>query len=351
MQLNQTSLLAYLLGRSWLDGDAVISGDAVVRERRLRHTSFVVEQDGPGGLFVKQLHDPHPEALSSLVREVAFYRAVVAGRLPGLAPVVPRLVGWDEHERVLALTRFDGDSAQDRAVAGRPLTPDEATRTGDALARAHRVSAATAQSMAPEALGDPMPWAFHLARFLETGPRPIPGAGRDLLDVLRNHPLLVDWLAQLTAWWRPGTLIHGDLKWENVLLGRSGGDVRVCLIDWEMASVGDPVWDVATLLQAALLRTCLVRGTSSPLERHDMQRFHFVQRAFLGAWASAMGLADLGTERRRLLAFTAARLVYSAYEHAAVSPTIHPAIVAMVTTAWQMLGDERHAATLVGLDA
>jgi len=53
---------------------------------------------------------------------------------------------------------------------------------------------------------------------------------------------------------------------ENVMLAASGADPAtgdphgVRLIDWELVAAGDPAWDVATLLQAALVRTCLVQA-------------------------------------------------------------------------------------------
>ncbi|MCG8461619.1 MAG: hypothetical protein MI919_35505, partial [Holophagales bacterium] len=186
MRLDKQNLFTYLIGRSWLDTEALISGDAVVIERRLRHTSFVVEQQGGGGLFVKQLHDPHPEAAASLRREAGLYTSISEGRLPELGPLVPAFVGYDEHERVLALARFEGRSAQDRAVAGRPPTAVEASALGTALAALHRVSAEAARAATPGALGEDLPWAFHLDHAIAYSPSAVPGAGPAMLGVLRS---------------------------------------------------------------------------------------------------------------------------------------------------------------------
>ncbi|MEM7355867.1 MAG: phosphotransferase [Acidobacteriota bacterium] len=357
MRLNHFNLLPYLLGRSWLDATTVVAGDAVVIERRLRHTSFVVEQRSGDGVFVKQLHDPHPNAAASLRREAAFYRAVATGRLAQLAGFVPTFVGYDEHEHILALALVDGVSAQDRAVSGRPLNAVEAAALGTALAATHAVAAATARAAAPGALDETVPWAFHLAQFLAGSSQPLPGAGASFIGVLRSHPQLIDWLGQVAAWWRHGTLIHGDLKWENVLLPNAssaaeasnpGNQGRVRLIDWELAAVGDPAWDLATLVQAPLVRSALVLGQARALDRSDLTPHREALRALVGAWVTATRPHDPGQEYQRLLSYTAVRLVYSAYEHAAVSPQIHPAILAMVATAWQMLRDRHFADALLG---
>jgi aminoglycoside phosphotransferase (APT) family kinase protein len=42
------------------------------------------------------------------------------------------------------------------------------------------------------------------------------------------------------------TLVHGDVKLENILLGPDGG-VRA-IVDWELSTVGDPLSDLATLV-------------------------------------------------------------------------------------------------------
>lgn len=47
--------------------------------------------------------------------------------------------------------------------------------------------------------------------------------------------------------WRdaPPTVIHGDLRLQNVLVGRKG----LLLLDWEMAGLGDPAYEIADFLQ------------------------------------------------------------------------------------------------------
>lgn len=63
------------------------------------------------------------------------------------------------------------------------------------------------------------------------------------------HPLLRSVADRLTAAMPPQqatTLVHGDFKVGNVILG-AGGTVRAVL-DWELATLGDPVADLGWLL-------------------------------------------------------------------------------------------------------
>ena len=66
-------------------------------------------------------------------------------------------------------------------------------------------------------------------------------------------------LDRLRDEWRPTRLVHGDFKWSNVLVQQDGTGipVRVLLLDWEMAQLGDPAWDVGAALHAFITEAVL----------------------------------------------------------------------------------------------
>ena len=74
---------------------------------------------------------------------------------------------------------------------------------------------------------------------------------RDLLERTQTRPLpraveLADWLEQHRPEQRETTLVHGDFRLGNVLC--EPGPVRVsALLDWELATLGDPLADVGYL--------------------------------------------------------------------------------------------------------
>lgn len=64
--------------------------------------------------------------------------------------------------------------------------------------------------------------------------------------------------AAVAALRRPvaGCLVNHDLKWDNVVLGPAepSGTAEVVLLDWELAGLGDPAWDLGCLLAEHLVR-------------------------------------------------------------------------------------------------
>ena len=56
-------------------------------------------------------------------------------------------------------------------------------------------------------------------------------------------------------------------KWDNVLVRRDRDGLRLWLIDWELAAWGDPLWDLAAVLEG-LVTTSL----PSPMARRASPR-------------------------------------------------------------------------------
>lgn len=82
-----------------------------------------------------------------------------------------------------------------------------------------------------------------------TADYPATGAVADHIARLKADPLLTD-AAATVAGPVAGCLVNHDMKWDNVVT--SGG--RTVLLDWEMAGLGDPAWDLGCLLAEHLVR-------------------------------------------------------------------------------------------------
>ncbi len=59
---------------------------------------------------------------------------------------------------------------------------------------------------------------------------------------------VMDWLALNCPNDVPGVLIHNDFKFDNVVLAPDDLTRVICVLDWEMATVGDPLADLGTML-------------------------------------------------------------------------------------------------------
>lgn len=66
-------------------------------------------------------------------------------------------------------------------------------------------------------------------------------------DDLRDVEEMAEWIAANIPASQAPTMLHNDFKYDNVLMDRGLHGV-VCVLDWEMATIGDPMVDVGTSL-------------------------------------------------------------------------------------------------------
>jgi hypothetical protein len=185
-----------------------------------------------------------------------------------------------------------------------------------------------------------------LWRFGRIGP-----AISSLIQQQREFQTLLD---ALGADWRCDSLIHGDMKWDNVLVfpaENSGLDFRI--VDWEMADFGDAAWDVGAVLQSFLavwIQSMPIASGLPPEAYIDMaaqplEAMRPVLRAFWDAYAGTRGFGEVQQkcELERCMRFAAARLVWVTVEQRLYAPRLDPAAAALLQVSLNVLKDPPRA--------
>jgi aminoglycoside phosphotransferase (APT) family kinase protein len=141
------------------------------------------------------------------------------------------------------------------------------------------------------------------------------------------------------------------MKWDNCLVDGDAGNVRI--VDWELADIGDPSWDVGAVLQSYVSfwvlslpvgqttdSEALARGAQYPLE--NMQA---AIRAFWVSYCESRG-AGRGDAAllERTIRFAAARMVLTAYETMQFSPHLSAHARYLLQVSLNMLTRPRDAA-------
>jgi thiamine kinase-like enzyme len=72
------------------------------------------------------------------------------------------------------------------------------------------------------------------------------------LEQIALYPALLEAIAEAHKNWESKTLIHGDMKFENCLIQSFEDDYKIQLIDFEEVTMGNSLWDVAGIMQAAI---------------------------------------------------------------------------------------------------
>ncbi len=132
-----------------------------------------------------------------------------------------------------------------------------------------------------------------------------------LLREAAADPVLVAGLRSARALWRPLALVHADLKHDNVLAAPGPDGLAVTVLDWEMARIGDPAWDLAALTA----RLVVARGEGPPWPAEDVR----AAGRLVARYAEATGLGAGGLAHR-LVHYAAAVLLAMALQHGSTIP-------------------------------
>lgn len=332
------AVVDYLFKASLIEPDCVIDGSLFVIGTARRNRNLRVEFGEGRGYLIKQPYDPIDNARWTLGQEVAFYRLCQSD--PAFEPVtscIPRLVHVDPARSLFALELLSGHIApwdfytKHARSSGDALPWKAGAAIGEAVATVHSTFGGVSDSGDPRlaVFPDAMPWALSLDRPSIELLATISAANRTLLQIIQGSEDLDRHIGSLRSSWRTETLIHADLKSDNILLApaeESGDDgrVRARLLDWELVQWGDPAWDVGGILQDFLVYWILSfpplshSTTGEALERagRPIGPIQPAVRAFWQAYTSCSGLGPAGRPEFlvRAIRYAGARMTQTAYE-------------------------------------
>lgn len=309
-------LLKHLLERGLVSRRSAVDGAVVVVSDPAGAHFRVIDRRGPQ-LLVRSGGEAFEReaALGELVRDDP--------RFAALRPLFPRIVLIDRARELFVVETFAGanDAVEHHRLAGGPAEWFPA-RLGSWLAAWHRASTV----LSPRT---PVPQGVPPA-LMADGP------------LARSAPVVGQAIARVAAGWRPATFIHGDVDFEHVFVAPEPAR-RVQLVDWADARIGDPAWDIGTVIEsyyAWSLDPDLVSTVEGPVCRLGGVDLRRVLSAFWGAYAATAQFA--GAEARaallRAVGYAGARLVArvdamldTPARAAVATPTVQAA-VAMLTT-------------------
>jgi thiamine kinase-like enzyme len=359
--LNKNDLVHYLLERGLLDRRAVVDGDVMVVEGVRRHHNYSVIRGDGSGLFVKQMQPDQPYSAQTLQKEAACY--VMMEDDPALEPIhalMPRFRAYDPDRSILVVELIaNGLNLTEVHRRANAFPLDVARRVGELLARYHEVSSRELLPRANAAIFQGMPpWILSFHLMPRGSVQNLSAANGQFMTILQSYPDFGVALDRVRAGWRRNALVHGDMKFDNVVVCPTGDTMHV--VDWELTDVGDSAWDVASILQAYLMwwvatvqRVPTADGESDGA-LYPLEAIQPAMHAFWDAYAAARSLdsREAGAELERAVSYAGARMLQTVYESLAFAPALTQQAVWQVQACMNILKQPAVAATdLLGFPA
>jgi hypothetical protein len=346
-----------LLRELGLVTDRDVVAGLVVTDVSRRNRNFRVVTAGGPSFLIKQACDA--DKARTLDNEASVFEALHCCSSPAVRAWLPPVVRYLREESVLVLgIEADALSLASYHRRTRRFPPGLAVALGRSLAALH-AEGDDVRAVMPTVSG--LPLVFSFDRPDVTVYYGASSATLQLLQAVHSTGNFADLLGQLRDEWRTGTVVHADLRLDNVVIrpgarARDGKALR--LVDWEMAMCGDPAWDVATVLSEYLslwLDHAPLSGETPPEQflahgPFTIEKWQPFVRQFWAAYSrSLVASVDVW---RRATRFLAARLVQTAYESTQYSSDFPGQVVLKLQLAHNVLADPEAASrALFGIAA
>ena len=331
--LDVDTAVTYLLECKLVDTAAIVAGDLTVRSALRRNRNLRVERRRGPGYLLKQPDPGEWGGARTLSTEAGFFH--LCQEEPAAAAVaefVPLLCHHDPAGPALVFELLVGAENLWHTYSARPASefPVEIPRAlGRAVGTVHAAFGSPPLADHPfvTALSAAPPWVLSVHQPTSELLSRLGAAHRQTLRILQADERLTARLDALRPEWRVETLVHSDLKSDNVLVAELPGQPpAVSLVDWEMVQRGDPAWDLAGVLQDFVL-FWISRMPLDPKLAPEVRvaqsetPLAALQPAIRAFWhgyrlAAAPAAGEIAELQRRAVLYSAARLIQSAYEKA-----------------------------------
>jgi len=207
-----------------------------------------------------------------------------------------------------------------------------------------------------------VPWALSIHQQQPSWFQSLSAANSQLLQIVQKYDQFATALNQLRAHWNHNSLIHGDIKWDNCLVQTEVASAKpvVKVVDWEMADLGDALWDVAAILQSYLSYWILSMpvwpgATPEQMIARAPWPLEMLQAPMNAFWKTYREIAEIpATERKTLLfrsiSYGAARMIQSAYESLSFSMQMNSNALYLLQVSMNiLLNPEEGAVELFGI--
>ena len=323
MDLVADNVVAYLVERGLLPSERALGAGTVVRDVSRRNKDFRVSTPD-AGFMVKQVRTANAEDILMLRREASCYE--MARSDEELSRLMPALLSYDPSANIL-VTRLasDAESLADRNRRGGDLLPALGEKLGNAIGRHHaRPASSFERGNLMEPFRRRVPLILNLGETAREEWHHFGPIAPRLSELVRQRPNLLRMLDAFRAQWRWDCLMHGDVSWENVIVTSATTQAPdLLIVDWEMADIGDPGWDVGVVLRSFLPAWVLdgqprrgQQGDEAGSRRPPIQAVRALTLAFWNGYVRARGfdVAQSQLELERGMRFAALQIVFAALE-------------------------------------
>jgi hypothetical protein len=329
MIISVDNVVEYLLEKKLIDIESIVESDLNAIDISRNRPNIKVIRQKAKSYLLKQLDLINSRVPDIHPKEVLLYGLVRSDpTFSFLQDALPRVYDFDTNYKILITEFFQNHtSLWDLYLSKNPKNwnTDIAAALAAVMGNYHlKFESILQNDLRFYFLTRKTPWILSAHR---PGPEILSNLTPEAIHItkiIQNYDISNE-LERLRNCWRTETLIHGDIRWDNVLVSDSEHDAtpRLKLIDWELADYGDSAWDIAGVMNSYLVFWIL----NQTQKREPSTRYVFTPeyplseiwpsiRTFWFAYIKARKLKTTMVNELliRSAKFSAAKLIQTAYE-------------------------------------
>ncbi len=323
MRLTKKNITHYLLDKGFLEPTSFMTGDYMLTQTQSRNSIFKIQQQQDKGLFVKQLIAQ--DATNSYLMQkdaTSHYLIHQSDLYKETATHIPEYYGYDPYHNILVTEYFaNTKNVHEVVYRDKKLSASHAAKMAHILASFHfDITEEIKHNSSLQFFSKQIPWILNTNQLLNNNSQSINNA---VIAEIHKHQDLVKHIDKVASQWEVSSLIHGDIKWMNFIVMPNNEDVK--LIDWEIADLGDPLWDVAGVFQSYFSAWVLSFNNQNIQQHQQMQGTEFlsiesitpVVKLLWNTYASAQKFSVTEAKEKLLktISYMAARMIQTAFEN------------------------------------
>lgn len=354
--ISKDNVVEYLLGKGLINNKSIVDGNIQIFDISRKNRNIKISLKIGHSFFLKQANPYDRNNGTSIKRESLLYAMMQnENEFKSLANFAPRIHDYDGEKNIMITEFVQGHSWNQYILRQTKMNieKDLVVALGRMISTFHN---AFEKIMANEKLRF-LPKMFSFPNLMiHPGPEvftDLSPANLELLKLIQKDPKAFAVLEELFAHWASETLIHGDIKFDNIIINTNRKTNKSIITDWESANIGDPAWDIGSIFQEFIrswLYSLPLTGTETAqellnLSKESFQNMQSTMRYFWNEYTENIHKNTKFTNDLLIKStkYCAARLIQSAYEMLHSQSQLNNISVYMVQIALNILVDVNNA--------
>jgi thiamine kinase-like enzyme len=349
MLLSEYNIAHYLMDKGYILPENIVEGKYSARRQDSRNNNFLINKEYDNAFFIKQCRGTQALDMETMRIEATIYwLANNDQNFKKLKAFLPKYFDYNYQQHILVTELLSKSiNLHQYLDSSNDFSATIGTQIATLLAAYHQRSISPDEfNQAPFTLFKKnKPWVFNLTSMdFNTWATSVTGPQQHSINLIRTTPQFVELLQAQESLWQASTLCHNDIKFPNLLIEENEEGLHLRLIDWELADIGDPAWDIAAVFNSFFTFWISRQEKQQGKEAINMEKMQPTIHAFWNKYCAVMHIENQGAFLRKCLSFSALKLVHTCFESTIHAQRLQAHSAQMLQLSYNILKSPEEAA-------